>query len=54
MSQLIALVFKLIVHQSHSEKVILKVYFEENVSSEGCAPLYSVINFIFIINICKT
>ena len=34
-SHLIALVFKLIVHQSHSEKVILKVNFEENVNSEG-------------------
>ena len=34
-SQLIALVFKLIVHQGHSEKVIHKVKFEENVSVEG-------------------
>ena len=34
-SQLIALVFKLIAHQGHSKKVILKVKFEENVSSEG-------------------
>ena len=33
-SQLIALVFKLIAHQGHSQKVILKVKFEENVSSK--------------------
>ena len=34
-SELIALVFKLIAHQGHSKKVILKVKFEENVSSKG-------------------
>ena len=34
-SGLIALVFKMIVHQDHSKKVILKVKFKENESSEG-------------------
>ena len=34
-SQLIALVFKLIAYQGHSQKVILKVKFDEYVSSKG-------------------
>ena len=34
-SELIELVFKMIVHQGHSQKVILKVKFKENDSSEG-------------------
>ena len=34
-SQLIALVFKMIVHEGHSQRVILKVQFLKNVSSEG-------------------
>ena len=67
-SELIALVFKMIVHQRHNEKVILKVKCKENVSSEGfplshtrhnelisdCVPLLNANNFIFIINICDT
>ena len=34
-SDLIALVFKMIVHEGHSQMVILKVKFLKNVSSEG-------------------
>ena len=34
-SELIALVFKMIVHEGHSQKVILKVILKKNVSSEG-------------------
>ena len=34
-SELIALVFKMIVHEGHSRKVILKVKFLKNISSEG-------------------
>ena len=65
-SELIALVIKMIVHQGHNEKVILKVKYKENVSSEGfplshtrhnesiseCTPLLNANNFIFFINIC--
>ena len=65
-SELIALVLKMIVHEGHSEKIILRVKFRENVSSEGfllshtrhneliahCIPLSNANNFIFIINIC--
>ena len=67
-SELIALVFKMIVRQGHSQKVILKVKFKENVSLEGflmsqtrlkwiiakCIPLWNANNFIFIINISNT
>ena len=35
MSELIALVFKMIVRQGHGQKVILKVKFKQNVSLEG-------------------
>ena len=34
-SELIALVFKMIVRQGHGQKVILKVKFKQNVSLEG-------------------
>ena len=34
-SKVIELVFKIIVRQGHSQKVIIKVKFKENVSSEG-------------------
>ena len=34
-SQSIVLVFKMIVHEGHSQKVIFKAKFEENVSSKG-------------------
>ena len=34
-SELIELVFKMILRQGHSQKVILKVKFKENDSSEG-------------------
>ena len=67
-SELIAFVFKMIVRQGHSQTVILKVKFKENVSSEGfrlshtrhnelvadCIPLNNPDNFIFIINIFDT
>ena len=40
-SELIELVFKMIVRQGQSQKVILKVKFKENVSSEGF-PLFHI------------
>ena len=49
--ELIALVFKLIAHQGHSQKVVIKVKFEENVSSKGF--VLSDTNFIFINDICN-
>ena len=64
MSELIKLVFKMIVCEGHSQKVIFKVKFTENVSLEGLPVshtrlkwidcklyTYNANNFIFIINI---
>ena len=46
-SELIELVFKMIVRQGHSLKVILKVKFKENVSSEGFSLSHIRLQWIF-------
>ena len=46
-SELIELVFKMIVRQGHSQKVILKVKFKENVSSEGFPLSHVRLQWIF-------
>ena len=46
-SELIELVFKMIVCQGHSEKVILKVKFKENASSEGFPLSHIRLQWIF-------
>ena len=46
-SELIELVFKMIVRQGHSQKVILKVTFKENVSSEGFSLSHIRLQWIF-------
>ena len=48
-SELIELVYKMIVRQGHSQKVILKVTFKENVSSEGFSLSHIRLQWI----ICK-
>ena len=47
-SELIELVFKMIVRQGHSQKVILKVTFKENVSSEGFSLSHKRLQWIFL------
>ena len=46
-SELIELVFKMIVRQVNSQKVILKVKFKENVSSEGFPLSHIRLQWIF-------
>ena len=46
-SELIELVIKMIVRQVHSQKVILKVKFKENVSSEGFPLSHISLQWIF-------
>ena len=45
-SELIALVFKMIVRQGHSQKVILMVNFKENVSLEGFPLFHTILKWI--------
>ena len=47
-SELIELVFKMIARQGHSQKVILKVKFKENVSSEGFPLSHIRLQWIFL------
>ena len=47
-SELIELVFKMIVRQGHSQKVILKVKFKENISSEGFSLSHIRLQWIFL------
>ena len=47
-SELIELVFKMIVRQGHSQKVILKVKFKANVSSEGFPLCHIRLRWIFL------
>ena len=46
-SELIELVFKMIVREGHGQKVILKVKFKENVSSEGIPLSHIKLQWIF-------
>ena len=44
------LVFKMIVRQGHSQKVILMVKFKENVSPEGFSQFHMRLQWIFFTN----
>ena len=47
-SELIVPVFKMIVRQGHSQKVIIKVKFKENVSSKGFPLSHLRLRWIFL------